>query len=88
MLRFPGNKTPSISFTMTEAMATAHQLPREHKFITHDIKQSLGVFSLPRSKSLLQLLSNLIAHVVSESNLLHFIFFIDIFFLSSCIFKS
>lgn len=35
---------------MNEAMAVAHKLPREHKFITHDIKQSLGVFSLPKSK--------------------------------------
>lgn len=48
IMKYPGQKSTSITFALNEAVATAHQLPREHKFLTHDIKQSLGVFSLPR----------------------------------------
>ncbi|KAF2356387.1 Transcription initiation factor IIF beta subunit [Trinorchestia longiramus] len=47
--KHPGQKMPTITFSMNEALTSADQLPREHKFLTHDIKQSLGVFSLPRS---------------------------------------
>uniref|UniRef100_A0A2P2HXT2 General transcription factor IIF subunit 2 n=1 Tax=Hirondellea gigas TaxID=1518452 RepID=A0A2P2HXT2_9CRUS len=45
--KIPGQKTTSISFSLNEQYCTAHALPKEHKFISHDLKQSLGVFSLP-----------------------------------------
>jgi len=38
----------SIALTLNEQIASENKLPREHKFITHDIKQSLAVFSLPK----------------------------------------
>jgi len=46
----PGSKRGrnNITFSMDEHTAREAKLPREHKFITHDIKQSLAVFSLPK----------------------------------------
>jgi len=43
-------KSPAITYSMDSAMAEQYKLPKEHKFITHDIKQSLAVFSLPKGE--------------------------------------
>ena len=39
-----------ISFHCDDKIATEHKLPKEHKFISHDIQQNFGVFSLPKGK--------------------------------------
>ncbi|KAA0195200.1 hypothetical protein HAZT_HAZT003587 [Hyalella azteca] len=42
VVKHPGQRAPTITFSMNEALVAANKLPREHKFISHDIKQCLG----------------------------------------------